>query len=169
MSTNTGTKERHPEITTDDIVDQVAEWIAFNWTQGQMKNALEISLDRPISTDMMKTLIGLARKEIHRRHNLPIEELRNNAYEFYAAMIRSKTTAAKTKINARTRLDILFGLEVAPQDNPNELADKIRKAMEEAGAAIEGPPEEELETPDLGDLSGVKLEGVKVKDEERGS
>lgn len=131
--------ERRPQITQDDVITQVAEWVAFSWHKSQMASTLSIQLGIKIDNLIMSKLISRAKKYIASRHNLPLEELRGNAFEFYSTVIRDNKTSIQYKLKARERLDSLYGIEVPTGEGADEIARKIRDAMKDIDSSVPNP------------------------------
>ena len=130
--------------TTDELIDQVMEWLGQKLRKSHIKIKLrEIYGD--IKIHVIERLITLAKKRIRQVYNVDIEEFKGSSIEFYCSVIRDETVPVKFKLVAQQQLDKLLGLEHVISEDPADYAEKIQQAMKEMDGTIPDAANEPLE------------------------
>jgi len=120
---------------SDELVDQVAEWLGMKMRKSHIKAKLrEIYPDVKICT--MMRLITLAKARIVEIFNVDPNEFKGSSVEFYCSIIRDLEAPIKYKLVAQQRLDILLGLENVVTEDPQQFAQKIHDAMKEMDSSL---------------------------------
>lgn len=137
MCYNLGTMgDRTNYLCTDEIIDQVVEWLGRQWKTSQIKRSLR-EIDPNIKLGTIMTLMKFARQKIRVIYHADPNEFKGKAIEFYASIIRGKYSL-KYKLTAQQRLDALLGLEHIQIEDPALYAVKIMQALKQMDDSVQG-------------------------------
>ena len=124
-----------PDEATDELIDQVAEWLGMKLRKSHIKVKLR-EVYPEIKICVIERLITLAKKRIIEIFHIDPQEFKGSSVEFYSSVIRDTEVPVKFRLVAQQRLDILLGLEHISSDDPNEYASKVQDALREMDGSL---------------------------------
>ncbi len=131
---------------SDEVIDQVCDWIAMKWTRSMIAFKLREMLDKDITGNTVKFIIKVARARIVKRYHISPEEFKGEQIAWYEMIMRGIHKASPyaegvpakmcDRLRAAERLDALLNLENVSNDDPAEQAKKIHAFLRAAEATF---------------------------------
>ncbi len=124
---------------SDEVIDQVCDWIAQKWTRSMIAFKLREMLDPDVTGNTVKFVIKVAKARIVKRYRISPEEFKGEQIAWYELVMRGihkaspydKGVPAKMcdRLRAAERLDALLNLENMADDDTADSARKWREMI----------------------------------------
>lgn len=121
----------------EERIELVAQMITKGWRTSQIKAGVRAKFGQSLDQRTIGRYMARARDLIMKQCDMTKDQMRAESFEFYAAVIRDGKSTMREKMQARERIDKLFGLEAptrqevsGPGGKPISMATKQKEPID---------------------------------------